>query len=392
MVPLPQSLVNVVAFPLQLIAADLAVECAALDRDPGAARGQHHPSARHAALRRRGVQRPALADGARDARRRLRVLLPQEHGCERIVLVASAIPIAIVVNAFRVALTGILTHNFGEQAAEGVIHQTEGLFTFGLAFALLLVEACAARRCCSGASREAAAAPRSPRMTKLAVALAFLALELLHLSLPGDGRGDPAAPTLRAFPLRVRRLVVSRSSMPMAERRRGEPRRHRLPDLRLQRQDRPARVGVYVGYHAATGARGRRRLGRELDPPAGPLPAGLRLGHHRASRRSRSTCPACRRRTRRVKRLRDREGRGAPARLLLVPAAGPRDRRGLAEDRLRRSATARCTAAPTARSCASRSRSRATGRPSADADVPRARSARRGAVPRLPARLRRRAT
>ena len=53
----------------------------------------------------------------------------------------SAIPIAILVNAFRVGLTGYLTHRFGAGAAEGLIHQTEGFFTFGLAFALLLVEA-----------------------------------------------------------------------------------------------------------------------------------------------------------------------------------------------------------------------------------------------------------
>src|SRR4030095_436420 len=60
---------------------------------------------------------------------------------ERVLIVLSAIPIAILVNAFRVALTGVLTERFGQQSAEGVIHQTEGLFTFAIAFALLLGEA-----------------------------------------------------------------------------------------------------------------------------------------------------------------------------------------------------------------------------------------------------------
>ena len=60
---------------------------------------------------------------------------------ERVIVVASAIPIAILVNAFRVALTGYLAHHFGDAVAEGMIHQTEGFFTFGLAFALLLLEA-----------------------------------------------------------------------------------------------------------------------------------------------------------------------------------------------------------------------------------------------------------
>jgi len=60
---------------------------------------------------------------------------------ERIVIVVSAIPIAIFVNAFRVALTGYLSHRMGAAAAQGLIHETEGVFTFGLAFGLLLLEA-----------------------------------------------------------------------------------------------------------------------------------------------------------------------------------------------------------------------------------------------------------
>ena len=65
----------------------------------------------------------------------------RKHWAERLVIVLSTIPIAILVNAFRVALTAVLTHFWGERAAQGVIHQTEGFFTFGLAFALLLFEA-----------------------------------------------------------------------------------------------------------------------------------------------------------------------------------------------------------------------------------------------------------
>ena len=39
------------------------------------------------------------------------------------------------------ALTGILAHNYGEQAATGFIHDFQGLITFFLAFVVLLVEA-----------------------------------------------------------------------------------------------------------------------------------------------------------------------------------------------------------------------------------------------------------
>ena len=60
---------------------------------------------------------------------------------ERALIVLSAIPIAILVNAFRVALTGILTHYLGDKVAKGWIHETQGLFTFAIAFLLLLIEA-----------------------------------------------------------------------------------------------------------------------------------------------------------------------------------------------------------------------------------------------------------
>ena len=58
----------------------------------------------------------------------------------KLLLVASTIPIAILVNAFRVALTGFLAHNVGEEAASGAIHDFQGIFTFGFAFAMLLGE------------------------------------------------------------------------------------------------------------------------------------------------------------------------------------------------------------------------------------------------------------
>jgi exosortase/archaeosortase family protein len=65
----------------------------------------------------------------------------RKNRMEQIIIVLSAIPIAIFVNAFRVALTGFLADRMGSAAANGLIHMTEGVFTFGLAFGLLLIEA-----------------------------------------------------------------------------------------------------------------------------------------------------------------------------------------------------------------------------------------------------------
>lgn len=140
MVPLPQSLVNVIAFPLQLIAADLAVESLHWMGIPALREGNiiHLASM------------PLFVAEACSGLRSLMALATlavvfayffRRNLAERLLIVLSAIPIAILVNSFRVGITGYLTHHFGPGAAEGLIHQTEGFFTFGLAFALLLLEA-----------------------------------------------------------------------------------------------------------------------------------------------------------------------------------------------------------------------------------------------------------
>jgi len=140
MVPLPQSLVNVVAFPLQLIAADFAVETLHLLHIPALREG----NIIHLADTQLFVAEACAGLHSLMALGMLAVLFAyyfRKNWMEQVIIVASAIPIAIFVNAFRVALTGYLAHRMGSAAAEGLIHQTEGIFTFGLAFGLLLFEA-----------------------------------------------------------------------------------------------------------------------------------------------------------------------------------------------------------------------------------------------------------
>ena len=140
MVPLPQSLVNVIAFPLQLLAADLAVQTLHLFGEPVLREGNiiHLPQAPLFVAEACSGLRSLMALGT------LGVVFAyffRKTWGERIVLVASTLPIAVLVNAFRVLLTATLTYRYGPAMSEGVIHQTEGLFTFALAFGLLLVEA-----------------------------------------------------------------------------------------------------------------------------------------------------------------------------------------------------------------------------------------------------------
>ena len=140
MVPLPQSLVNIIAFPLQLVAADTAVQALYWLGIPALREGNiiHLPETQLFVADACSGLRSLMALGT------LAVVFAyffRKNPIERIILVISAVPIAILVNAFRVSLTGVLTFHFGKAAAEGAIHQFEGFFTFGLAFALLLGEA-----------------------------------------------------------------------------------------------------------------------------------------------------------------------------------------------------------------------------------------------------------
>jgi exosortase len=58
----------------------------------------------------------------------------------RTILVASAIPIAVLTNAFRIGGTGMLAHYWSIKAAEGFFHSFAGWFVFIVAFAILLAE------------------------------------------------------------------------------------------------------------------------------------------------------------------------------------------------------------------------------------------------------------
>ena len=140
MIPLPQSLVNIIAFPLQLVAADIAVNALYQIGIPALREGNiiHMPETQLFVAEACSGLRSLMALGT------LAVVFAyffRKNSIERLLIVLSAIPVAILVNAFRVALTGVLTDRFGPAAAEGWIHQTEGFFTFGLAFAVLLLEA-----------------------------------------------------------------------------------------------------------------------------------------------------------------------------------------------------------------------------------------------------------
>lgn len=65
---------------------------------------------------------------------------------KRFILVALAIPIAIIANSIRVIGTGILASRYGSVAAEGFFHEFAGLVIFGIAIVMLVVAAVILRK------------------------------------------------------------------------------------------------------------------------------------------------------------------------------------------------------------------------------------------------------
>ena len=62
------------------------------------------------------------------------------HWWKRAVVVATSVPLSIITNSLRIALTGILYQIWGAKAAEGFFHGFSGWFIFMFSLAILLVE------------------------------------------------------------------------------------------------------------------------------------------------------------------------------------------------------------------------------------------------------------
>ena len=59
---------------------------------------------------------------------------------KKVVIVLSTIPLTIFTNAFRIALTGILSEKYGSEAVGGFFHDFEGWFIFMITLGVLLAE------------------------------------------------------------------------------------------------------------------------------------------------------------------------------------------------------------------------------------------------------------
>lgn len=151
MIPLPALVLNAITFPLQLVAARTATASLQLAGIPVFREGNLITLA-NATLE--------VAEACSGIRSLITLLalattvayFTQSGIWRRALLIASAVPIAILTNASRVAGTGALAHFFGEAVAQGFFHTFSGWLVFLGGVVLLF----AATACLGGlAAREA---------------------------------------------------------------------------------------------------------------------------------------------------------------------------------------------------------------------------------------------
>lgn len=137
MIPLPAIVVNTIAFPLQIFAAQSASFCLF---------NLGIPVLREGNLITLAGTTLEVAEACSGLRSLVALLalgtvyayFSQHQMWKRWTLVLLSIPIAILANAFRVTGTGVLANYWGTEAAEGFYHTFEGWLVFVVAFILLL--------------------------------------------------------------------------------------------------------------------------------------------------------------------------------------------------------------------------------------------------------------
>lgn len=158
-IPIPQIIFNKIAFPLQIWASQLAIWGIRLFDVASIRKGNVIEILPQGATQVVGLEVVEACSGIRSLMTLVTLALvlayftrTRETNAEgnwldclknfdfwrALILMLSAIPIAILTNAARVTGTGVLTYKYGKQAAEGFTHDVSGWLVYIIAFALLL--------------------------------------------------------------------------------------------------------------------------------------------------------------------------------------------------------------------------------------------------------------
>lgn len=139
MIPLPAILLNALTLPLQLFAARLSTFSLQLINLPVYREGNviFLPHATLEVVEACSGIRSLVSLFALSV---VFAYVTQRQHWKQWLLVLSAIPIAIIANAFRIWGTGVLAYLYGMQVADGFYHTFAGWLVFVVAFVLLMLE------------------------------------------------------------------------------------------------------------------------------------------------------------------------------------------------------------------------------------------------------------
>jgi exosortase len=137
MIPIPSIIFNQIAFPLQLLASRFGEVAMGMANVPVLREGNV------LILANTSLEVEQACSGIRSLVSLLTLAIVLGYFSDRrtwvrCVIAASAIPVAVITNGFRVAGTGIAAHSFGPEAAEGFFHEFSGWIVFVVAFGLML--------------------------------------------------------------------------------------------------------------------------------------------------------------------------------------------------------------------------------------------------------------
>ena len=197
---------------------------------------------------------------------------------QRVLLFFSSLPIAIVMNSFRIAVTGVLVNSYGTSAAEGFLHYFEGWVIFTMCLALLFLEMWALARI-AGRSLDDVFDLQLPGRTawpgltallapnrQLSAAVLLLVLAALaSFAIANRVELVPDRTPLTSFPLKLGEWRGTEGSVP-----RDQLDELKLTDYIMASYERPGvqPVELYVAYYAS------QRKGASIHSPKACLPGG----------------------------------------------------------------------------------------------------------------------
>lgn len=159
-IPIPQIIFNKIAFPLQIYASQIAVWGIRLFEIPTVRKGNVFEILPQGATQVIALEVVEACSGIRSLMTLMTLALilayftrtKREFGgngwlaflknfdvWRALILMFSAIPIAVLTNAARVTTTGVLTYHYGKQATEGSLHDALGWLVYIVALGLLIL-------------------------------------------------------------------------------------------------------------------------------------------------------------------------------------------------------------------------------------------------------------